>query len=257
LVLALAVGRSVTNSGRARQTEYTLKVLDAALSEYIHSQETMPRSWVVGPGSMNRTYPILDGIGDLGAVQNLQLDSVGLFLLQLKGLPHLEAKLRDLDAKLVREMEFDGQRIVTVLDGWGRPIRYVHPQFHGLIHGTAFPSSVAEVSTRQDKAQVAQVVTFPPSANPGISYVRRNNVVTPDDLALRMTPDSDGGMATGRPYFYSTGADGKAGYAVRLRQPGDPGNLPWVVDVDFNADNVYSRKPQFQMPNDVEPVRNR
>jgi prepilin-type N-terminal cleavage/methylation domain-containing protein len=216
LVLALAVGRSVTNSGRARQTEYTLKVLDAALSEYIHSQETMPPPWVVDPRSpttgVKTVHPVVDGVWDGGSGAR-PIDAMALFMLQCSGIPNVEAKFRDLDSKLVREVELDLPglsgtfRLTTVLDGWGRPIRYVHPAFSGEI-GTA--SAFATVT------EFVQLPGMPSQYRFGINDIRRH----------RDSRDADGGVPpASRPYFYSAGPDGD----------------PATVD-----DNIYLTRPQIQ-----------
>ncbi|HZW07449.1 MAG TPA: hypothetical protein VFF65_10015, partial [Phycisphaerales bacterium] len=97
-----------------------------------------------------------------------------------------------------------------VKDGWGRPIRFVHPAYHG-IYGIA-PNPARTISLRQ-----SNILTTPQ--------------ITRDWQVITGTGDptfqgiGDGGMcASGRPYFYSPGADGNAA----------------TVD-----DNVYSVKPKF------------
>jgi type II secretory pathway pseudopilin PulG len=210
LGVAFTVGRSVTNSGRMRQTEQTLRVLDTALSEYIHSQEKNPPAWVQDPGSPaspRSVVPVVDGVGRT-ANGDMAIDSVALFMLQCKGLPQIEAKFRDLDARLVRTVEMDfgngRESLTTVLDGWGRPVRYVHPAFGGSVHPP---------SQQQNFLNVATLITLQPGYQFAIPEIRRSG------------QDSDGGAPQGnRPYFYSAGPDGD----------------PSTVD-----DNVYVTRPRF------------
>jgi prepilin-type N-terminal cleavage/methylation domain-containing protein len=212
LGVAFTVGRSVTNSGRMRQTEQTIRVLDTALSEYIHSQDGVPPAWVVDPRSASASpksvIPIVDGRGRTGGGAEVVIDSTALFMLQCRGLPQIESKFRDLDAKLVREIEVDVgngvERITSVIDGWGRPIRYVHPAFGGLLHPPGQPDQYLTMTT---------LITLPAGHNFAVVQIRRG------------TTDGDGGVPqANRPYFYSAGPDG------------DPATV---------EDNVYMTKPRF------------
>jgi prepilin-type N-terminal cleavage/methylation domain-containing protein len=211
LGVAFTVGRSVTNSGRMRQTEQTLRVLDTALSEYVHSQETVPPAWVVDPRSANSpksVIPVVDGRGRGGSSTEQLIDSVALFMLQCRGLPQIEAKFRDLDARLVREVALNVgngvERLTTVVDGWGRPIRYVHPAFGGLLHPPGQPDQFMAMTS---------LITLPAGHQYAVPEIRRGS------------QDADGGLPqANRPYFYSAGPDGD----------------PATVD-----DNVYMTKPRF------------
>lgn len=241
--LALAVGFRVASAGREQQSLETIKSLDVSLTEYIAvtggnppplARDPRPRN---NDGSSNLIYyqPVADARAITpstgGSEPEPMINSVGLYMSQAKGLPSVEAIFRGLDARIVRETDVDGPKppqqqpdtdytnqwpVPTALDGWGRPIRYVHPKFHGLV--TANPSQPDGYVMTNDPLLLGPE---PSGRRYGIVQIRRNNVATGNTGA-----DSDGGMcAGGRPYFYSAGPDG------------DPSTL---------EDNVYLVRPQVQ-----------
>jgi len=136
------------------------------------------------------------------------INTVGLFLLQCREVSSTQEKLAGLDAKMVKTIDVDSDlapqvasnytdqwALTTVLDGWGHPIRYVHPVFKGLIPD---PNTGAPV----DLNVANPYVQTPAGKQWGISQIKRHT----------LTPaGSDGGLnPTNRPYFYSAGPDGDA-----------------------------------------------
>lgn len=258
LAVAFSIGQGVVNSGRERQTQFTLRVLDSALTEYIHSQERLPPAWVVDPRYDPAAplppspvmQPMFDGAYEASGGAERLLDSTALFLAHASGMQHVEAKLRDLDAKLLREVELDLpglpslQMMPTVLDGWGNPIRFVHPAFQGIIHGPNYQNAQVNLAGRRSFVDVSQI-SQPTRGQPGVDRLRRNNVSMAADINGEPPayPDADGGLAQNRPYFYSTGRSGRVGYLVETG-----GN----VNTNYNADNVYTSRPRFQAPDGVQ-----
>ena len=80
--------------------------------------------------------------------------------------------------------------LATAFDGWGNPIRYVHPVFKGLL------TTVGDPTQPIDLAAANSIYPTPPGKQWGIHNIRRNNKALspppptpmPGDLA-----DSDGG----------------------------------------------------------------
>jgi hypothetical protein len=119
------------------------------------------------------------------------------------------------------------QKRMMIVDGWGQPIRYVHPAFHGNVYDDIAATN-PNPATQRSTDQVLGALNSPQAYS--IAQVRRNHVVT-----LNGSPaDSDGGTCPGaRPYFYSVGQDGLVGLKMN-------GNN---VDANYNLDNVYTTQP--------------
>jgi prepilin-type N-terminal cleavage/methylation domain-containing protein len=228
IVLGLSVAGKVTGVGKKSATEQTLRTLDTALGAYIQaSGGSLPPAFLTDPRPNNNggkyVQPIIDGrCESTGQMVN----SVGFFMFQCKAIPDAAAALKHLDSKYLREYTPDAigatgwdaqMALPTAFDGWGHPIRYVHPLFKGIIP----PSPAAPTMF----VPTTSIQPAPPGTTYGIAGIRRNNTnssagVSPPDA------DSDGGLnpAT-RPYFYSAGPDG------------DPSTV---------ADNIYITVPRVQ-----------
>jgi hypothetical protein len=138
----------------------------------------------------------------------LMVNSVGLFMLQCRSVPAAASALKQLDSKIVREYSPDpagttgaGSQpsLPTAFDGWGHPIRYVHPMTKGLVVGPQYPTAMTDPTMFVDTDKVLGQQVAPRSY--AMPQIRRN--ATPPDA------DSDGGINPGtRPYFYSAGPDG-------------------------------------------------
>ena len=156
--LVFVIAHHVAGSGKQRATEGVLKVLDSALQEYIDAKGSYPSSTVLDPrdtpnANPRHIIPVIDGrnysapndtVGD-NAGHPTFINSVGLFMLQCKEVPAAEAQFKSLDARLAHEYDPDAEdapnspnfaqqpRLLTAFDGWGHPIRYVHPAFKGNV----------------------------------------------------------------------------------------------------------------------------
>jgi len=248
MAISVVVGAKIVGSGKQRATEGILKALDTSLSEYIHTQERNPPPIVTDPRDNQHVLPVADAmIPPLTGGNDRLLNSVGLFLLQTKAVPEANSSVSGIDAKYLKTFDPDSQgmsaanspidtqpSLLTVFDGWGQPIRYVHPAFQG-----AFPdysgANLLSYTAPDGSRWLDKRAGAPP---PGKSFnftqgIRRNASST----NAAIFPDADGGLVpNNRPYFYSVGPDGHTGYSV------DANNAP----VDFNKDNLYLATPRYQ-----------
>ncbi len=211
--IGMAVGGKVIGSSRSSLTSRAISILDLSLSEF--SSETGkspepafrdPRDSATNAFNTSPRYMVAaDAINIDG--EPVILNSVGLYMVQVSKEPAAQAIFQNLDSKLIKSFDADsldarvassnmdpltvepGQwtdqpGMPTVMDAWGRPMRYVHPAFDGLF---------AEEDT--------QVLLGGAVRNYSYTRLRRENL--PTQL------DSDGGYCVGnRPYFYSAGPDG-------------------------------------------------
>jgi prepilin-type N-terminal cleavage/methylation domain-containing protein len=237
--VAVVVGQKVTSSGKQRVTEGLIKTLDMSLSEYIHARGQIPPAYVPDPRDPAYAVPVADvHITNLVPPDPTDLppfvnNTVGLYLIQCRAVPEADAVLRQIEPRYVRMYDPDKQTgatsvaqnkrpaLLTVFDGWGRPIRYVHPAFTGII---------------PDMTDPAQLATTPLQKTSTITQIRRTGKVAQN---AAVPPDADAGVPlNNRPYFYSMGADGKAGYEY------EP-NPPYKTVSDFNKDNVFTVVPKY------------
>ena len=249
--LSLVVGAQVMSGGKQRLTADAIKVLDQALEEYIAVKggENPPALFIQNPASGNpQAFPIADardmsntfasptGVGLSG---HQMINSVGFFYEEGKKIASVRAILDKLPSQLVRTFDADadgaGQpALTTVFDGWGNPIRFVHPVWQGVVVGPLGSASTTSPATARDMSEVTPLT---PPMTPGIAQIRRNHQFTAGTGA-ESKPDSDGAMCVGnRPYFYSAGSDGLVG--VKLDA------ATGKVVENYNEDNVYTTVPNF------------
>lgn len=273
LGVAITVGRSVTNSGRARATEHILRTLDAGLSGDIAAKDGPPGAYylhIPDPNNPNSgfMFPIVDGRAE---TRNLPIPSpwpqpasgaaashdrvfdpaqpsFSLLLMQSGEDSQLARAVQTLDAKFVtvqvlpvhgwaaslnpstRQWEATGAlrremiRMTVVSDGFGHPIRAVHPAAAGG-SGPYFSPDSGNMVTR-GPLTVNSSRTASSSGVQG-QFVRSYRGFNPNTVqALRAVGDADEGRPVGnRPYLYSVGPDG------------DPGT---------RKDNVYVTVPSFE-----------
>lgn len=239
--IVIAVAAGVTAAGRKSLTTDTIRTLDQTLEEYIAARGAIPAATVrdprTGPDMGGVTTAYLQPVADARNDTDEMINSVGLYLVQAREVAAIDELIKGLDAKLVRPYLPAGTdpdppdpatqpELTTIFDGWGQPLRYVHPAFDGLIYGPNYPDAVSAPAAAVD---LEDVIGPPDPPRDGIAFeygitrIRRNNQAVGDVIA-----DADGGLCTGlRPYFYSPGADG------------DPSTI---------EDNVYTTQPRIQEP---------
>lgn len=277
--IALVAGNSVVQASRASLTKDTLTSMTEVLEVYMNERGAIPPGYVQDPRGtsgldVNVLWPVADartnermraldldeatslpGFEALPVRRNRQLiNSAGLFAEQTKDVPDAEGRLSGLPSDVVRSYSVasqpnrfanasgsDGDQpdLPTPFDAWGRPIRYVHPAFDGLLVESG--SEPWRASATSDGVQVDTIRGLKGVGDSGpeqvwaLNSIRRNNYASyapadPNDLPefRDELPDSDGGFCPGnRPYFYSAGPDG------------DPSTI---------SDNVYITVPEIDIP---------
>lgn len=257
--LATAVGSKVMSGAKVNATRNTLQALDQILANYVKVNDgRVPSAYVFDPlfeiaptTNAGQIVPIIDGAYG-NTTPRARFNSVGLFLYQCKlsGDSQLASQIQNLPSKVVTLLAMDlastpGPQmpaITTVLDAWGRPIRYVHPNFDGTfprrLNATSLPTGMTalaqQIQTNLSGNFKLRDGTIGPLAwsMPVSTDVRRNFFTNADrnGAAWQALPtsekagDSDGGTCQGnQPYFYSAGPDG------------DPSTL---------EDNIYTVVPK-------------
>lgn len=260
--LATAVGSKVMGGAKVNATRNTLQALDQILATYVKANDgRVPAAYVFDPAQdvdttidRGQIVPVIDGV--FGATDPRgRFNSVGLFLYQCKlvGDAQLTQQIQNLPSKVVTNLPADLMEapgagiasITTVLDAWGRPIRYVHPSFDGVFKtranasslplqtariGEQLPTDFADSRVRFKRRDGSLgTLSWKTTMEPAI---RRNFFTNADRetsawrnlSADAKLGDSDGGTCQGnQPYFYSAGPDG------------DPSTL---------EDNVYTVVPK-------------
>lgn len=244
LGLAVVVGTRVIGSGKESSTANTIRVLDTLLVDVIETEGRLPDPWVQDPRDRDLWLPIIDGRNMTG--EERMINSGGLFLLQARRSGFASESIEGISPKLLvrytpyTESAADDATVVpelvTPLDAWGNPIRFVHPRADGLLQSAVGDPGDPPSRSAASPVMVDDANLFGTAPGTGKSWtfssIRRNAFVEQGSGTLT---DSDGGQCAGQqPYFYSTGADGKAG--------GETSNSGTVLE-DFNKDNVYTNKP--------------
>lgn len=244
--IGLVLAGRVTQGGKDRLTVDAIRIMDTLLTSYQADFDgKTPSRYVDGQGF---AYPIIDARvrqADLPGgfqynEQNPAEPSVALFLLAAREAGGVDSALNSLDTRLVRrgpivsaahnaqpsprDVNNDVIQGITVLDGYGRPLRMVHPRFEGG-YGPVFTRASGAwqaVNTRNDSE-----LTVPYSAGSTQASKRFSRSIRPlnPNSNPTATGDADEGLCPGgRPYFYSAGSDG------------DPGT---------RSDNLYVIRPTF------------
>lgn len=246
MATTVIVGVKIVSSGKQRVTEGVLKALDTSLSQYVHAQGRLPPPYVVDPRDSKYVQPVADAaIGDAvpPPQDQMHINTVGLYMLQCQADPDAAKTIKELDPKLVRLYDPDSvgttfgldkrPALYTVLDGWGQPIRYVHPAFQGVI---------GDFGNAVDPATKAPP---PPGKLSGVTKIRRTSALDASGSPpANAVPDADGGVPlTNRPYFYSVGPDLLTGYKI---QPSTTDPSGYDTLQDWNKDNVYAgQNPKY------------
>lgn len=229
ITISLAVGSKVLSSGRETLTSNIVRTLDTSLTSYIaDTGDKIPNPLVEHPDATSgsiRWQPVSD-VRRGESFNDEMVNSVGWYVYQMRDVSSVNATISGLATNVVKQfaptLDSTGSYpawgqppLTTVFDGWGRPLRYVHPTFDGVITTTS--------TSTTGGVDLADLVSIGSSESFAFNRVRRNR--TPE-VSTKRPADGDGGICpNNRPYFYSAGADG------------DPSTI---------LDNVYSTKPTFQ-----------
>ncbi len=264
IAITFAVGQGVIQGQRARLAQDTIRVADVAVDAYYRDIGGTPPVLVETPGANAGDPPILMPMADavdgatlsLGEDLRTPINSMGVFVSALEDVG-LDEVLRPVSTELLTFFDGDDNdgmagdnptprdngrnvqpELRTVLDPWGRPMRFVHPRFDGLIVSGTEPLYATVAYTAAGANQLVTASDLPSGYGAGaltdasvlpIQSIRRNHLpeeVREDNPSVAgMMGDSDGGICpSGRPYMYSAGPDG------------DPSTLD---------DNVYTTEPTF------------
>lgn len=234
VAVSMAVGTRVLGAGKSRTTEDVIRVLDASVVAYEQDAGEMPPakySYIPVSATPNNffEYPIFDGRPatagtDLDADPPIQ--SVARYTAMARAVPGANAVLQGLNAKFIRNAALTAPGTaanppgtgIEVLDGWGRPIRMVHPAYDGG-YGAYFTASL------QSGRPNLTISERRGSGSTNFDYRRSFRTFNPATATAGTVGDADEGICPNRrPYFYSAGPDG------------DPGK---------REDNVYTTRPTF------------
>ncbi|MDQ7014249.1 MAG: prepilin-type N-terminal cleavage/methylation domain-containing protein [Planctomycetota bacterium] len=240
VALAVVVGAKVVEGGKARATTDVIRVLDTTLGAWqLNANVPLPEFLEVKDNTgKSHFFEVIDAreqrIKDYTDAPNPSARYYSALVMQDES---IAAEFRQLDSTFVSsafvakpgayetdERESWALPAVNVRDAWGRPIRFVHPAFHGG-HGEYWDPNLSDLVPR-DTLRVMRPTDNPDRPLP-IEYRRSYRPFKADDTSRKATwiGDADEGMAVGgRAYFYSAGEDG------------DPGT---------RANNVYSTEPRF------------
>ncbi|NUQ53986.1 MAG: type II secretion system protein [Phycisphaerales bacterium] len=240
VTIGLFVGRAVVGQGKQRATEGLIQVADKALEAYYNKKgEGPPDRYTYKNTTTNKTYEfaMLDGRpSDAGFDRDKDpaFDSFARFALACKDVPEADDIIKSVsDSRQVRTVVVAAAadigattdlRSVELIDGYGRPLRFVHPAFHGG-YG-AYLDQTKNQNTINNSRTHKKVKESP---NPEFDFRRSYRPFDPNNLGsqdpMTAVGDADEGICPGsRAYFYSSGID---------------------LDPGTREDNVYSVKPSF------------
>ncbi len=280
ITIVITIGASTVSGGKARQTRDAIRVVDTAVTTYLNDVGNVPPAFVaafapaISPafeGDDYAAYPLADAV-DLsnGEQERTRINSMGLFMRALDDVG-LGDTLASVTPSLLTRWDGDADRVAedagpiqtpgtqpelrTILDGWGRPLRFVHPSWDGLVTqednlGNPRPvgapgTPVEPIWTSGGTPPVGAVnywldaTRAPVGYNPAVAAdfpiraIRRNFLTDADrenwSGAGPAIGDSDGGYVIGGvPYIYSAGEDGDPStiegnvYTTEPRRPVTP-----------------------------------
>lgn len=244
IAMSVVVGTKVVEGGRARATQNVIRTLDESLGAWtLNADSPLPaelRFYDGQPGaSTEYVYPLVDGTLVGGNIPvgfpTSPWPSVTFYTALAMQDTSVEASLKAIDSTFVDPSQAPPANVKTgnvdkwaisavrVTDAWGRPIRIVHPAYHGG-HGEYWDPKAKTLVAREPlrRVQFSSGRGALASGDFRRSYrpFKDDQTRKPGDVG-----DADEGMCIGgTPYFYSAGADG------------DPGT---------REDNVYSTVPRF------------
>ena len=239
--MALVVGSKVIEGGKGRATQNVIRVLDESRGAWmLNADVPLPAMLEVpqttGNNARVRMYPIIDARQD--RVKDFEapvaLPSIRLYTALVQQDESIRASLEQLDSAFVKPkavpMKPDGSAEswsisgLDILDAWGRPLRFVHPAYHGG-HGDYWNPDANRLETDRPVLEI-DVPTGRGDSTFTLKFRRSYRPFADDDKREgNWIGDADEGMCIGgSAYFYSAGEDG------------DPGT---------RRNNVYSTVPRF------------
>lgn len=229
--VVLMVGKRVVGSGKERLTQDIIRVLDASVVEYEAVKNDLPPSRLLVSGGADKfEYPVIDARRDgtgVDLVASPSEPSIARYTASLASVAQAQGTLKQIAAKQVRQVVLDtptvnGKQVQVIgqeiLDAWDKPIRAVHPAFHGG-YGSYFDNG----SLKSRSAMTVSLWKGPSKQD--LDYRRSYRPFDPAKTTGQPVGDGDEGLCpSGRIYFYSAGPDF------------DPGR---------REDNVYATRPTF------------
>lgn len=223
--ISLTVAVRAHSSGKARATENVLKALDVLITEYSATKGGKIPQYVTDDNGIS--YPMVDGWAGLTDAADppnkLPQPSLSIFLLEAQRI-HLTSKmLQGVDSEFIKRGPiiahgwgagsatigvFDG---IQIFDGFGNPIRLVHPSFHGG-YGTYYKEDGAAGDFTAEGTRANLIVRGPNGEDP-IEF-NRSCLPEPYRYGDRVIPQGhsdEGRCVANRPYVYSAGIDGNPG----------------------------------------------
>ncbi|MBX3382884.1 MAG: type II secretion system protein [Phycisphaeraceae bacterium] len=235
--IALVAGGKVFSSAKASTTQDVLRVLDTAMEAFISEKGAIPPATVelsLNPGQAAQQRRVFAAADAYDADGQGMMNSLGYFMAQAREVPSAKRHLDGVPQKFLKRLRptTSQPELETFVDAWDRPIRYVHPAFHGVIvqdTANATPGGPRDITT-------LEVPSLRQGQQWGVQRLRRNStyLLTPPVVGA-LGADGDGGRCQGgRPYFYSAGEDGKVGTEI-----------DGTLRTNRNADNVYTTVPSL------------
>ncbi|MCA9299204.1 MAG: prepilin-type N-terminal cleavage/methylation domain-containing protein [Phycisphaerales bacterium] len=230
--LGIAVGARVASAGKATLTEQAIHMLESTVQEFVQAEGHNPSSIVTVEDEDGHTnqYAAIDARVVAGSGSNYDTDPIdSLFAYTVEALKNdgVRTIFEGIDPKLIqrRVIEDDGHILaegMRINDGWGNPIRFVHPDFDGG-WGSYWDPAASSLQSNRDPNRT---ITLKSEGMNTITQIRRSwKPFDPGTAQAKWTGDADEGVCRGAtPYFYSAGPDG------------DPGT---------RDDNVYTTQPDF------------
>lgn len=232
ITLSITVGREVTRGGEDRITRDMIRVLDVTLTAWYSDKESKFPAFLDGdfePAGLgggagaDPQFPIIDGQNTDIAGSPVE-PTLAAYLIIASETASVEKTLKQqIELKYLGasplswsfgQARYDGNFSgLTVLDAWGRPLRFVHPMWQGG-YGDFY-----------DNADAPQSVTRPTRNFYARGYPDLLKYSRSYRTSASGSGNADEGLCPGnRPYFYSAGRDK------------DPGT---------RDDNIYATLPSF------------
>lgn len=229
IAIVTVVGGRVISGSKSTLTQDTIKSMDQVYAAFMADADLRPSPAVADPRNPQFVLPVADA-RNMTAGNGEIINSIALFIHQMEreGQP-VQATIAGLSPRLVTLYAADPNAPVvppasspnpnppaelpqmrTVVDPWGRPLRYVHPSYSGNLYDATYDpaerrGNYGDPPNVDSPFDVRIVLTETPQTALPIRQIRRNSGGGTGPA------DADGGLCPsngGRGYFYSAGPDG-------------------------------------------------